>query len=104
MTTWHLYLVRTRDGALYTGIATDVERRLGEHRRGAGSKFLRSRGPLELVFRTPIGDRPSALQAEARLKKLPKAAKERIVHEAPARERLLELLAVEPSRPSRPKS
>ena len=47
-TVWHLYLVRTREGDLYTGIAKDVERRIAEHERpGArGAKYLRGRGPI----------------------------------------------------------
>ena len=94
MQQWHLYLIRTADGALYTGIATDVARRLAEHRQGKGSKYLRSRVPLELVYQTPIGSGPQALRVEARIKKLSKADKEEIVATGPDRERLLEILAV----------
>ena len=96
MQTWHLYLIRTRDNALYAGIATDVERRLEEHHRGGarGSKYLRSRGPLEIVYQTPIGNRALASRVEARIKALTKAGKEQIVETAPDRERLLEILAV----------
>jgi putative endonuclease len=97
VTDWHLYLVRTRDGALYAGIATDVQRRLAEHVSGRGSKYLRPRGPLELVYRVPIGDRSLALRAEAALKKLAKRAKEILVAQQPDRERLLATLAVETS-------
>jgi predicted GIY-YIG superfamily endonuclease len=47
-----LYLIRRADGALYTGITTDVERRLDEHANSKrGSRVLRSRGPLHLVYR-----------------------------------------------------
>jgi predicted GIY-YIG superfamily endonuclease len=49
---WHLYVVRCRGGELYTGIATDVVRRLSEHESGAGAKYLRGKGPLALVFST----------------------------------------------------
>jgi len=93
---WYLYLIRTSEGALYTGIATDIERRLADHRRGGtrGSKYLRSRGPLEIAYDVPIGDRTLALRVEARMKKLPKVDKERVVATSPDRERLLEILAV----------
>ena len=69
-------MVRCRDGSLYTGIATDVARRLDEHRAGTGAKYLRGRGPLELVYQQKIGHRGAALKAEHRVKKLPKHKKE----------------------------
>ncbi len=72
---WHLYLVRTSDGSLYTGITTDVERRFHQHEVGQGAKFLRGRGPLELVFRAPAGLRGDALRLEYRVKALSKKAK-----------------------------
>ena len=75
MDTWHLYLVRCADGSLYTGISTDVERRFEQHELGQGAKFLRGRGPLELMFRTPVGARGEALRAELRVKALPKKSK-----------------------------
>ena len=47
--TWKLYILRCGDGTLYTGITTDVEKRLEAHRTGKGAKYTRGRGPLELV-------------------------------------------------------
>ena len=44
--TWYLYLLETRRGMLYTGITTDVARRLAQHEAGQGAKALRGRGPL----------------------------------------------------------
>ena len=81
MTDWHLYMIRVKDGSLYTGIATDVERRFAEHVEGGkkGSKYLRGRGPLKLVYRQKIGTRSQASQAEAKIKKLPKPQKEQLV-------------------------
>ncbi|MSR14827.1 MAG: GIY-YIG nuclease family protein [Gammaproteobacteria bacterium] len=79
MRQWHLYVLRTRYGALYTGITTDVARRLNQHGAGTGAKALRSRGPLALVYQVPIGSRGSALRAELAVKKLPKARKEALV-------------------------
>jgi putative endonuclease len=77
MKTWSVYLLRCADGSLYTGIATDVSRRLAEHAEGEkGAKYLRGRGPLELVFHQEIGDRGLALKVEHRVKRLPKADKE----------------------------
>ena len=81
MADWYLYLVRCRDGSLYTGIATDVERRLAQHqgKGDAGAKYLRGRGPLTLVFQKKLGSRSLALQVESRVKKLPKARKEKLI-------------------------
>ena len=97
MTTWHLYLIRTKQNSLYTGITTDVSQRLAEHQAGRGAKYLRSKGPLRLVYQTPIGDRAIASKAEHRLKKLKKAKKEQIVADSPSQQTLLKLLNIEPS-------
>jgi putative endonuclease len=81
MLDWYLYLVRCRDGSLYTGITTDVARRLAEHREndGTGAKYLRGRGPLKLVYQKKIGDKGLALAVEIRVKKLSRARKEELV-------------------------
>ncbi|NQT72473.1 MAG: GIY-YIG nuclease family protein [Chloroflexi bacterium] len=81
MDDWHLYLIRCRDGSLYTGIATDVTRRFAEHqgKGDAGAKYLRGRGPLTLVFQKKLGSRSLALRVESRVKKLSKARKEKLV-------------------------
>ena len=76
---WHLYMVRCRDGSLYTGITTDVMRRFADHKAGKGAKYLRGRGPIELVYKKRIGNRGAALKAEHRVKKLPKHKKEALV-------------------------
>ena len=67
MTNWSLYMIRVKDGSLYTGIATDVKRRLAEHVEGGkkGSKYLRGRGPLKLVYQQKIGTRSQASKAES---------------------------------------
>lgn len=76
---WSIYLIRTSDGALYTGITNDVPRRLQQHEQGRGAKALRGRGPLQLAFTRKVGSRSTALKLEARIKRLAKAQKERIV-------------------------
>ena len=93
---WHVYVVRTGDGALYTGIATDVERRLAEHRAdgGRGARYLRGREPLEIVYRRKIGDRGLALRVEWRLKRRPRADKQAIVSGRLSRRALLRRLDV----------
>ncbi len=79
MPVWSIYLLRCGDGSFYTGIATDVSRRIGEHEQGKrGAKYLRGRGPLELVYQRSVGDRSVALRIEYRLKQLPKIEKENL--------------------------
>jgi len=68
--TWYLYILRCGDGSLYTGITTDVERRLETHRRGRGAKYTRGRGPLELLYREACGTHSDALKRELAVKKL----------------------------------
>ncbi len=79
MSDWSVYLLRCADGSLYTGIATDVSRRLAEHQEGdKGAKYLRGRGPLQLVYQQQIGDRSLATRIEHRIKRFPKEYKEDI--------------------------
>jgi len=89
MPDWYLYLVRCRDGSLYTGTATDVERRLADHLAGRGAKYLRGRGPLKLVYKKRIGEKRRALQVEHKVKHLPKHKKEALVKAGALLESLL---------------
>lgn len=77
--TWKLYILRCGDGSLYTGITTDVEKRLETHRSGKGAKYTRGRGPLELVYREECGDHSAALKRELEIKKLPREEKEKLI-------------------------
>ena len=77
---WSIYLLRCSDKSLYTGIATDVSRRLREHEDGKlGAKYLRGRGPLTLVFQQVVGDRGRASRVEHHIKRLTKRKKEAFV-------------------------
>ena len=93
---WHVYLVRARDGTMYTGVTTDVERRLAEHRGngGRGARYLRGRDPLEIVYRRKLGDRRLALRVEWRLKRRRRADKQAIVSGRLSRRALLRRLGV----------
>ena len=81
---WSVYLVRMADGRLYTGIATDVERRFKEHCAGGvkAAKALKGKGPLQLVFAKEVGDRSTASRLEAKIKGLNKSQKEALVSNA----------------------
>lgn len=75
-----MYVVRCADNSLYTGIATDVERRLRQHEDGRrGARYLKGRTPIELVFSQVVGDRSRASRIEYRLKKLAKREKEALL-------------------------
>ena len=80
---WALYLVRTGEGSLYTGVSTDVERRFAEHEnkdgKNRGAKALRGKGPLQLVFQLSVGNRSDALKLEYRVKQLSRTDKERLI-------------------------
>ncbi len=94
MDDWHLYLIRTTYGALYTGITKDIGLRFAEHQSDSnnGAKALRSKGPLQLVYGVKIGSHRLALKAEAVIKKRSKAYKETLVSANPDRDELLEIL------------
>lgn len=76
MADYSVYIVKCGDGSLYTGIATDVQRRLQEHESGArGARYLRGRGPLKVVFAREVGDRSLAQRIEYRIKQLTREQK-----------------------------
>jgi putative endonuclease len=70
-----VYLLRCRDGSLYTGWTVDVERRLARHRAGTASRYTASRLPVELELTLPMPDRSAARREEARIKRLTRSAK-----------------------------
>lgn len=76
---WKLYILRCGDGSLYTGITTDVEKRLQTHRSGKGAKYTRGRGPLELVYREELADHSAALKREHEIKAMSRQEKEKLV-------------------------
>jgi len=78
-TEWFLYVIRCADDSLYTGVSTDVNRRLSEHRSGKGAKYLRGKGPMEMVRSHCIGTRSKALKVEREFRKLSKVNKERLL-------------------------
>lgn len=80
---WHLYILRTPTGLLYTGITTDVARRVAQHQAGKGAKALRGKGELTLVFQCLAGNRSSASKLEYQVKQLSKSQKERLVRDQP---------------------
>lgn len=76
---WYLYILRCGDGTLYTGITTDVPKRLEQHRTGKGAKYTRGRSPLELVYQEECGNHSEALKRELAVKKLTREQKEVLI-------------------------
>jgi putative endonuclease len=70
-----VYMLRCRDGSLYTGWSTDVRKRLATHQAGRGSRYTASRLPVELVLSKAMADRGAAMREEARIKRLDRAGK-----------------------------
>ncbi|MDH5301530.1 MAG: GIY-YIG nuclease family protein [Gammaproteobacteria bacterium] len=80
MSDWFVYMVRCADQSLYTGITTDLQRRLQEHNDSAlGARYTRSRRPVALVYHEACADRSAASIREAQIKRLSRPAKERLI-------------------------
>lgn len=73
--TWHIYILRCGDGSFYTGITTDIKRRVKEHKDGVGAKYTRGRGPLKLVYRETCKNRSVASKREAEIKRMSRKEK-----------------------------
>lgn len=77
---WAVYILRCRDGSLYTGITTALERRLHEHNHSPkGARYTRQRRPVTLAYREFHPTRSAASKREAQLKKLERREKERLI-------------------------
>lgn len=78
--TWTVYFLRCNDNSLYTGITTDIKRRLHQHNNTKlGAKYTRARRPVELVYSETAADKSAASQREYQLRTLPKIKKEKLV-------------------------
>jgi len=83
--TWHVYFLRCNDNSLYTGITTDLERRLHQHNNTKlGAKYTRARRPVKLVYSETAVDRSTASKREYQLRTLTKKQKEKLVLAHPA--------------------
>lgn len=83
---WQLYILRCRDGSLYTGIAVDAQKRLEMHRSGRGAKYTRGRLPLEMVYCETCTDHSAALKREWQIKHLPREEKEKLIADCSSQE------------------
>lgn len=80
---WFVYVLRCADNSLYTGITTDVTRRVDEHNgvngNKSGAKYTRARQPVMVVYQEQADSRSLAAKREAAIKKLPKQEKEQLI-------------------------
>lgn len=72
---YSVYIVECADNTLYTGISNDVKKRVATHNLGKGAKYTRARRPVVLKFSKRIGDKSAALKEEAKIKKLSRKQK-----------------------------
>lgn len=89
---WFLYIIRTAKQTLYTGITTNVARRLHQHQHDKGAKYLKGHKDLTVVYQIMIGDLSTALKLEYKIKRLTKQQKERLIEQSPTLPILLKLL------------
>lgn len=78
---YNFYILRCSDNSLYSGITTDLDKRLKEHNsvRGRGAKYTRAKRPVVLVYSEKMSSRSLALIREAEVKKWPKDKKEKLI-------------------------
>jgi len=72
---WQVYIILCSDNSLYTGITTDLERRLQQHAKGKGAKYFRGRNPLQVVFLESGHTRSTACQRELIIKAMTRGEK-----------------------------
>ena len=76
---WFVYIIECESGALYTGIATDIERRFEEHLAGRGARYFHLSPPRKVVYREEVASRAMALQRERAIKRLSRDRKRALV-------------------------
>ncbi|MHB8258525.1 MAG: GIY-YIG nuclease family protein [Acidiferrobacterales bacterium] len=79
-TIWQVYIIECRDGSLYTGITSDLARRLLQHNAGRAARYTRGRGPVILRHREGYVTRAQALKREWAIKRLTRTQKQALLH------------------------
>ena len=77
---WIVYILKCRDGSFYTGITNNLKKRLEIHISGNGSKYLRGRLPIKLIYKESLLNRSQASKREIEIKKLNKKEKQLIIN------------------------
>jgi len=79
MADYYTYIVECADETLYTGYATDLEKRIRTHNSGAGAKYTRNRLPVTLRYYEKFESKSEAMKREYAIKKLPRTAKRALI-------------------------
>lgn len=81
MNDWFVYIVECADNSLYTGITTNLERRLLEHndKNKSGAKYTRAKQPVRLVYHEQVDSRSAATKREMQIKRLKRSQKLNLV-------------------------
>ena len=87
MSSWYVYMVRCVDQTLYTGVTTDLERRLREHNEcnRTGARYTRARRPVTLAWHEAQTDRAQATRREAVIKRMSRQCKDELIEQACSR-------------------
>lgn len=76
---YHVYILRCCDNTFYTGQTTDLEKRVLAHNRGAGARYTRGRGPVQLVYHTEVATLREAFILEHKIKRMRRTDKEKLI-------------------------
>ena len=76
---WQVYIIETKSGKLYTGITTDIKRRLSEHKKNKGAKYFRLESPKEIIFTEVCKNRSEATKRELEIKKFNRNEKLKLI-------------------------
>lgn len=78
-TGWYVYIIECKDGSFYTGITTNLQRRIKQHSSGKGAKYTKSHLFVKLLYSEPQPSRSTASKREAEIKSLNKIQKMQLV-------------------------
>ncbi len=78
---WYVYMLECGDGSLYTGVTTDLSRRVTEHREGRGAKYTKMKGVRDLVYHEQRSTKSEALQREAAIKHMSRKQKQLLLED-----------------------
>ena len=76
---WSVYILRCRDGSLYTGVTNDLDSRVAAHQSGRGARYTAGRRPVTVVYNEPAESKSAALKRELQIKRWSKAKKEALI-------------------------
>lgn len=78
---WYVYIIKCSDGSLYTGVTTDIKRRIDEHNAKKAARYTQGRTPVTLAYNEKRPNRSEALKREAEIKSWPRNKKLSLIKE-----------------------